>query len=127
MNITKVQGLMTLLDFRVTQVPDVDGFWGVGVMLRDKVKHHFAAYFFIDGNVASFLIGLARMGVEYEIRDESVDIAVPTLLGVERLEQTREFIRPCGHGDFIPIAKRVAFTADDTVGFHQQAIPARTP
>lgn len=124
MQVTKVEG-MVMIDFLVTPEPDVDGFFGVGVLLRDRKQEHFATYFYV-ADVVDFLVGLHGMGVEYEIRDESLDIAVPTLLGVERIEQTREFIRPGGFGSFVPVVKRVELGSIRPDDFHQRAIPART-
>lgn len=127
MSATGVDGLI-VSDLLVTPEPDVDGFFGVGLMLRDKAGDYHGIYFWVGGDVRFFLEELV-LDVEYEIRDEVLDIAVPLAdgLGVERLKQTCEFIRPRGIGPFVPIVKRVEFGARAPEDFKQRAIPARTP
>lgn len=123
MRTTKVDGLV-MLDFRVAE-PEDDGFCGLGLLLRDPAADHHGVFFWAP-EPERLLIALTA-GIEYEIRDESLDIPVLTEKGLERLEQTREFIRPrVGSYPFRPVVKRVEFGKQEPAAFRSYAIPART-
>jgi hypothetical protein len=122
---TPVEGLL-LVDFHVTDDADVDGFKGVGALLRDPAFDCHAVFFWVpDAAVGYVMPLLVAAGIEYELRDESTDIAVPTKTGSERLQLTREFIRPKAIGDWIPVVKRHELGKQQTKKELLRAIPAR--
>lgn len=126
-HVTQVKGLM-LRDGRVGP-PEPDGWEGVGALLEDS-DHDFHGVLFwvLEGTGGHFIHYLTILGIDYEIRDEVTDIYVldRKKRGRERLRQTREFIRPHDHGDFVPVAKRFEFGKSRPEGFSTKAIPART-
>lgn len=128
MRITKVEGLQTIA-VRTTE-PDADGWVGAAALLFDRAGDFHGVFFWLpESHAEFFLVGLRvdGHGPEYEIRDESTDIYVPTKKGTERVEQTREFIRPRNSQfEFVPVVKRVEFGKSEPEGFQTYAIPART-
>lgn len=124
MHVTSVPDLW-VVNFIITPEPDPDSYWGVGALLRDGSGQFFGCYFWVNDPeqfAAALHIGSGQ--VFYEIRDESVDIALLGEDGPERLQQVREFIAPVGLPWF-PVVKRVEL-GDAPMDFQQRAIPART-